>query len=101
SPHRLNIYSFPTRRSSDLSLVTGSGCVTSTFGLPARMVSNLQGGGEVLAAVLSEQALSEEHAEPDGRSFAIGGVRSHALLSESRSEEHTSELQSLAYLVCR
>src|SRR2546425_7124785 len=28
-------------------------------------------------------------------SYAVGTVRSH------RSEEHTSELQSLAYLVCR
>src|SRR5205823_12498368 len=30
----------------------------------------------------------------------VGVLRMHALLHE-RSEEHTSELQSLAYLVCR
>src|SRR2546423_9060570 len=33
-------------------------------------------------------------AEPDDK--VVAGVREHA-----RSEEHTSELQSLAYLVCR
>src|SRR5687767_15629381 len=27
--------------------------------------------------------------------------RSHIIVADSRSEEHTSELQSLAYLVCR
>src|SRR5687767_15709397 len=43
---------------------------------------------------------------PSGRNLHFG-IREHAMaavlngLSLSRSEEHTSELQSLAYLVCR
>src|SRR2546425_7720351 len=32
---------------------------------------------------------------------ASGGVRSKSSVRPTRSEEHTSELQSLAYLVCR
>src|SRR5205823_12219184 len=38
----------------------------------------------------------------DGQGAALGHDRSdHALRISDRSEEHTSELQSLAYLVCR
>src|SRR2546425_5004659 len=32
---------------------------------------------------------------------SVGGARLRPLEQEVRSEEHTSELQSLAYLVCR
>src|SRR5205823_10436520 len=35
------------------------------------------------------------------REVLRGMVRQHGLPSPDRSEEHTSELQSLAYLVCR
>src|SRR2546425_4582888 len=47
------------------------------------------------------------HAAPDGLSGRCGpgwwheGVARGGLPGEGRSEEHTSELQSLAYLVCR
>src|SRR2546425_7376069 len=34
-------------------------------------------------------------------SGTVGGVETNQDLSAERSEEHTSELQSLAYLVCR
>src|SRR2546423_11958891 len=37
------------------------------------------------------------HARRGGQGFA----REHAHVDHGRSEEHTSELQSLAYLVCR
>src|SRR5205823_14273754 len=43
-------------------------------------------------------------AEPSGRgdwSWRKARVRSALVTDRSRSEEHTSELQSLAYLVCR
>src|SRR3989441_12312216 len=60
---------------------------------------------EVLRRVLFEQALEERGeriAESDRKSalqeFLQGRGRPPA---EYRSEEHTSELQSLAYLVCR
>src|SRR2546425_3615203 len=39
---------------------------------------------------------------PESRSSASRGwSRSDSFRSDNRSEEHTSELQSLAYLVCR
>src|SRR3712207_8782231 len=37
--------------------------------------------------------------EPDASSFPTGGIR--ATFEARRSEEHTSELQSRQYLVCR
>src|SRR3989441_5867285 len=35
------------------------------------------------------------------RPYAVVQLRQENLRADSRSEEHTSELQSLAYLVCR
>src|SRR2546425_6088265 len=40
------------------------------------------------------------HAQPSGRDIR-GGETNAADANQRRSEEHTSELQSLAYLVCR
>src|SRR2546425_4871875 len=37
----------------------------------------------------------------DGAFYSRCGIDSYVPESETRSEEHTSELQSLAYLVCR
>src|SRR5687767_15625140 len=47
-----------------------------------------------------------EHGDPEDErapEHADGGVEERAigLFADARSEEHTSELQSLAYLVCR
>src|SRR2546425_5897556 len=42
-----------------------------------------------------------EDADPDTGEVAAQPLESRALLPDPRSEEHTSELQSLAYLVCR
>src|SRR5205823_7636179 len=42
---------------------------------------------------------SPAEAAQDGEAVAV--VSGPAVVGESRSEEHTSELQSLAYLVCR
>src|SRR5687767_15454011 len=53
----------------------------------------LSGNGAVLAAASNGE---------DGGSRGIGGNQSDNSIRDSgRSEEHTSELQSLAYLVCR
>src|SRR2546425_1328694 len=38
---------------------------------------------------------------PNKKDLLIGGSFETALFTQTRSEEHTSELQSLAYLVCR
>src|SRR2546425_2786840 len=47
----------------------------------------------------SRRALARLHGRRGVRS--AGDRPAHAALDDLRSEEHTSELQSLAYLVCR
>src|SRR5205823_14053282 len=94
-PHRA-LPSFPTRRSSDLCcdrhscesasndhawVPTGSGCALAAMsGVPA--------AGALIAWGEGDQRAGEQQAD-----------QCHT--RHLRSEEHTSELQSLAYLVCR
>src|SRR5205823_13988531 len=86
--------SFPTRRSSDL---TARGSVASA----SLQVSSWRHFGTVTArGSLSLDRTSEEWKRARCRSgdeIASGEAQERA----NRSEEHTSELQSLAYLVCR
>src|SRR3712207_8324168 len=50
----------------------------------------------------SQRAIHRELWGPDVRSRAAAAHHAHALaLDEIRSEEHTSELQSRQYVVCR
>src|SRR5205814_9185332 len=81
SVRHLNLHSFPTRRSSDLPL----NYLLVSF---VRSFSNLvrQGKFDIV------------HSHLAGMS---GAVSFAAFLGGSRSEEHTSELQSLRHLVCR
>src|SRR2546423_4450994 len=72
---------FPTRRSSDLRL--------------ERQPGTLPGAD---AAVEHRRLLMPQPAQQPPQPRGIGA---HALVVGHRSEEHTSELQSLAYLVCR
>src|SRR5205823_13507295 len=74
--HR-DLHSFPTRRSSDLF---------------STKVSRLQEDGHAVTC--------RNIAEADVNT-AVESVQSIARSTRWRSEEHTSELQSLAYLVCR
>src|SRR5205823_13973630 len=77
--HDRDLHSFPTRRSSDLVETDGGNVgVVAADGVEDRLL-------------LSELA-GEVHAD-------LGVAALH--LGMDRSEEHTSELQSLAYLVCR
>src|SRR5438046_4477048 len=79
-PNNLPLHSFPTRRSSDLNppadmppLVPGEAAVTkSIFGISSEAATQV----------------SEE-------------TRAGKTVTRIRSEEHTSELQSLTNLVCR
>src|SRR3712207_8733065 len=73
---------FPTRRSSDLSAgeasaVVARGCPSASAGVDSGRVS------------------SSMEARPPSR------ARSETVTIGQRSEEHTSELQSRQYLVCR
>src|SRR5205823_14977744 len=83
SLHHLDLHSFPTRRSSDLC----ASCPSWTSAIPPCAASsmNLRSPRSRLAAGIDWVALAQ----------------STATSPSTRSEEHTSELQSLAYLVCR
>src|SRR5687767_15641808 len=75
--HR-DLHSFPTRRSSDLIRVAGQ---------PLFVVStHLENRLGWLRGLFGDRAR---------------GRQAEALIQALRSEEHTSALQSLAYLVCR
>src|SRR5205814_8265526 len=89
APHAV-LHSFPTRRSSDLMTLRGS--------LPS-MVKDSQSFGSTLIA--ARPLMRSVRPTPGTRnSSAMRGSRT-MLRSESRSEGHTSELQSLRHLVCR
>src|SRR5205823_15097411 len=93
--HPQPIPPFPTRRSSDLRKVPGAG---------VRTLLHSRRPGEVLP-----DAAKWRRDQRQALSFAAIGrhddARFHSgcdpLGLAGRSEEHTSELQSLAYLVCR
>src|SRR2546425_1947394 len=53
------------------------------------------------AAVLEELVHDADHPDVLGDARQTGAEATDAADDELRSEEHTSELQSLAYLVCR
>src|SRR5205814_9910562 len=96
----INLHSFPTRRSSDL--------VAKSLG---RQFSNLNA---LRHASLEQLTNTEDVGEVIAKSLFdwFGDPRNQQLLerlskaglnfeSQLRSEEHTSELQSLRHLVCR
>src|SRR5205823_8901945 len=81
-----HLHSFPTRRSSDLSLIHVKA---------SRWISGI--GLWLTAGVMTAITTPFQHnQEPQP---AVGELAGAA--TRFRSEEHTSELQSLAYLVCR
>src|SRR5205823_13428955 len=91
-------HSFPTRRSSDLPQRWGE-IAASRDGEVHRRMSPRQGPDRV-----DEIAVSLHRVEiPDGddQRCAIRQPQLPPYIRRRRSEEHTSELQSLAYLVCR
>src|SRR5205823_12634433 len=96
SGYHQHLPSFPTRRSSDLSQPV-SGC--SPNGRSAKCSSSARqrccSRTSPTAGACSKRARSRRW----GRSTSAGSRRTTPL--DPRSEEHTSELQSLAYLVCR
>src|SRR5205823_13795954 len=82
--HR-DLHSFPTRRSSDLA----------THAMEIRFVEGRfrEAGASTAWFRLRVPLIAGTSTFPLDRAAAAGDQR--------RSEEHTSELQSLAYLVCR
>src|SRR5205823_13344535 len=83
------LLSFPTRRSSDLACVG-----TSSPGFMRHGFCCMVSGHTLCSGSVSHHhCAAERHKRPAIPAASIHGG--------GRSEEHTSELQSLAYLVCR
>src|SRR5205823_7966916 len=90
--HLPDLHSFPTRRSSDLALPAG--------GDPGgeRSLVGFSGAHRAPRALRDGPSRSIPTIGPEESTRPSSLTRFHENL---RSEEHTSELQSLAYLVCR
>src|SRR5205823_14159131 len=93
-PHR-HLHSFPTRRSSDLA----SHQLPLGGRAPDRLAPRLPPGGVVALRLPAGRARPRDGVRWPAAEAAAGRVRGDR--PRRRSEEHTSELQSLAYLVCR
>src|SRR5205823_14431272 len=101
SLYPVHLHSFPTRRSSDLTGVVAAAFASASWvflfhGIFGRMYSLF-----LFTSLLSFLALL-------ARRYVLWGIALLLVLASHpyavlvvRSEEHTSELQSLAYLVCR
>src|SRR5205823_11777880 len=87
SRHPRDLHSFPTRRSSDLALID-----RITRPNRVRYESPGPATSSVVGCVISD---------PDSWRDASLAATTYSVTPPLRSEEHTSELQSLAYLVCR
>src|SRR5205823_14799169 len=91
--------SFPTRRSSDLAS-TGDPFALE-IAAERRTPRFLVRTAGALALRHLEAQIGAAYPQAELRSLAPGDDPAVARPPERRSEEHTSELQSLAYLVCR
>src|SRR5205823_13963704 len=98
--HR-DLHSFPTRRSSDLrsseitALFSGDAIQTDVHSV-ATIIAR---GSSVLVFPNASVQFLGNAVELTQGTMAI--ATSEEMSARARSEEHTSELQSLAYLVCR
>src|SRR5205823_12837262 len=99
--HHLSLHSFPTRRSSDLidnSRFIFQNIKADDFKYPLLVAP----GAHVHVFDISEfgqNTTSKTSLFADLANRRLGGL--FAGIDQARSEEHTSELLSLAYLVCR
>src|SRR5205823_13940155 len=95
SPDHRDLHSFPTRRSSDLPFF-------GDFTIDEAWLAWTEDPDDDLANELrkrhKDQLLGLLEAR---RKLALAIGDDDAAVRRVRSEEHTSELQSLAYLVCR
>src|SRR5205823_14530429 len=92
--HR-DLHSFPTRRSSDLgTTITTSASAQNVVGLVDPETRDQAYLTVYFPGTTDPQTATPVNLQP-------GVTASNVDFTVSRSEEHTSELQSLAYLVCR
>src|SRR5205823_14268156 len=100
APHHPDLHSFPTRRSSDLG--TGENALhVASLGLPVLGVDVAETALAIARKNADERGIELELAAADAFQLEHLRRRFETVLDCGRSEEHTSELQSLAYLVCR
>src|SRR5205823_8154469 len=95
------LHSFPTRRSSDLG-VANSGVddsPTQTFLITVNAVNDAPVNVVPVAQATNEDT-SKTFSSGGGNALSVSDVDVAETVGGKRSEEHTSELQSLAYLVC-
>src|SRR5438477_1988966 len=85
--------SFPTRRSSDLDKVVNRSASVSPSG--RNLSARSKRRPRITSSSISQYTRLEARMQRAYRSVGM------ALMSETRSEEHTSELQSHVNLVCR
>src|SRR5205823_12966982 len=93
---RRALHSFPTRRSSDLSHRTARQRSAVAASLGARGTAATHRTARVFNPETIPDALWSAAVQ-----LPTDHGRATAVFTSMRSEEHTSELQSLAYLVCR
>src|SRR5205823_11993310 len=96
-----DLLSFPTRRSSDLTVNQ----VVTTTSVSSSPNPSLLSQQVILTATVSASAATgtvtfKDGAATQGTGTLSSGVATFQTTTLTRSEEHTSELQSLAYLVC-
>src|SRR5207253_11391859 len=91
------VHSFPTRRSSDLTFWNRSRSMSKRnrprFCQPSNRETNFHLSSRWIKGGSGRKVI--------GRTFRIHSPYSFPTDSSTRSEEHTSELQSRGHLVCR
>src|SRR5205823_10401064 len=99
--HHRHLHSFPTRRSSDLAQYSpkvAAACTAAKDGYKADLNIEPEFFGINERAYMFARFQHKRFSWGSAVSFLSQAVQEPALYV--RSEEHTSELQSLAYLVC-
>src|SRR5262249_58225566 len=93
--------SFPTRRSSDLAgIATNRISALNGLGVPQWIAGAYLGvGGGALAFILWVLALQRATPTRVANTMTVNPIAAALLATQLRSEEHTSELQSLTNLV--
>src|SRR5205823_11359365 len=92
---------FPTRRSSDLTFTSPTGDRTPSLKCPLPLASRLPSRLKATLKTSPVCPLRVRASRPlvESQTFTVPSLLALARRLP-RSEEHTSELQSLAYLVC-
>src|SRR5205823_14990508 len=100
SPPTPALHSFPTRRSSDLRRIDYT-VIGDTVNTASRLMSNAPAGKIIISQATASDLTQEKFILTPLSPLTVKGKSEPINVFRVRSEEHTSELQSLAYLVCR